>query len=67
MAANGPKRPQKVLGRLHKGGYVATNPVPEAVRRNARERKETEDILSEIEEDSGLSKILSVLERRNGD
>ena len=64
MAASGPKsnRP-RALGRLHKGGYVAKNPVPQALQRNVRDQKEAEDIMSELEKDDGLIKLLDVLER----
>lgn len=65
MEANEPK--VKALGRFHKGGYVARNPVSQAVQRNNRDRKEAEDIVSEIEEGSGLLRLLDVLESRDGD
>lgn len=47
-----------------KGGYVAKNPVPEAIQRKARDQEVAEKIMSEIEETSGLLKLLDVLERR---
>jgi len=66
MAAHDQKaKAQKPLGRLHKGGYVAVNPIPQAVQRNVRDSLVVEDIMSEIEADSvdsGLLKLLDVLE-----
>lgn len=52
-----------------KGGYVAKNPVPEAIQRKARDQEVAEKIMSEIEETNieetdGLLKLLDVLERR---
>jgi len=67
MAASEPKdSKQRTLGRLHKGGYVAKNPFPQAIQRNAQDQKVAEDIMSEMEEDGGLLKLLDVLERRHG-
>ena len=53
-----------------KGGYVAKNPVPEVIRRKARDQAVAEEIMSEIEETNieetdGLLKLLDVLERRD--
>ena len=75
MAAGEQKsKAPKTLGRLHKGGYVASNPTPLSIQRNARDHLEAEDIMSEIERsaaqadeaqsgDSGLQKLLVMLER----
>lgn len=50
-----------------KGGYVAKNPVPEAIRRKARDQEVAEEIMSELEETNGLLKLLDALERRHRD
>ena len=56
--------PPKRTGR--KGGYVAVDPTPQSVKRNARDQSVAEDIMSELEADSGLIKLLDVLERPKG-
>ena len=48
-----------------KGGYVAKNPVPEAIQRKARDQEVAEEIMSELEETNGLLQLLDVLERRH--
>ena len=53
-----------------KGGYVAKNPLSEAIQRKARDQEVAEKIMSEleetnIEETNTLLKLLEALERRH--